>query len=191
MGVALIKWALSDRMSIYQARDTELIPSSLIQIYYLHFTYTFIYYIYLFYIISICLYTHLFCVIHNYMYIYISFTFWILSAAEWSLNTATYSFPADCCDLASLVALSMQTIKHPDTLGSNVPEWPVFSTFKIFFIHATTSCDDGLHGLSKLMQPDFIYSSKLRCSGVEPLVNGVKCFVRVSILSKFYNRHNR
>ena len=52
----------------------------------------------------------------------------------------------------------MQTIKQPDTLGSNVPEWPVFDTgnalHKIRLTQATTSCDDGLTGLSKLIKPD-------------------------------------
>ena len=73
-------------------------------------------------------------------------------------TTPIYSFPADCWDLTRRVARSIQTIKHPDTLGSNVPEWPVFETGnalqKIRLIHATTSCDDGLTGLSKLIKPD-------------------------------------
>lgn len=59
-------------------------------------------------------------------------------------------FPAVCWDLTSLVALSTQTIRHPVTAGSKVPEWPVFSTFKIFLIQVTTSWEDGFGGLSKL-----------------------------------------
>lgn len=37
----------------------------------------------------------------------------IFSTGSCSLNTAMYSLPADCCDLAKRVALSIQTIKHP------------------------------------------------------------------------------
>jgi hypothetical protein len=40
----------------------------------------------------------------------------------WNLTTPTYSFPADCWAFTNLVALLTQTIKHPVTLGSNVPE---------------------------------------------------------------------
>ena len=58
-----------------------------------------------------------------------------------------------CCDLTSLVAFSTQTMRHPVTLGSSVPEWPVFSTRRIRLIQATTSWDDGFDGLSKLMKP--------------------------------------
>jgi len=48
----------------------------------------------------------------------------------------------------------MQTIKHPVTFGSRVPLCPVFSTFRIRLSHATTSCEEGLDGLSKLIMPD-------------------------------------
>jgi hypothetical protein len=47
----------------------------------------------------------------------------------------------------------MHTIKPPVTFGSSVPLWPVFSTRSIRFSHATTSCEDGFAGLSKLMTP--------------------------------------
>jgi hypothetical protein len=60
----------------------------------------------------------------------------------------------------------MQIIRHPVVFGSNVPEWPVFSTLKIFLIHATISWDDGLAGLSKLITP------YLRCSA-SGLLRGV------------------
>lgn len=40
------------------------------------------------------------------------------------------------------------------TLGSSVPLWPVFSTRRMRRIHATTSWDDGLAGLSRLMKAD-------------------------------------
>ena len=66
----------------------------------------------------------------------------------------TYSFPAPCCDLTSLVALSTHTIRQPVTLGSSVPECPVFSTLRIRLIQATTSWLLGLAGLSRLMNPD-------------------------------------
>jgi hypothetical protein len=48
----------------------------------------------------------------------------------------------------------MQTIRHPVTLGSRVPLWPVFSTRRIRLSHATTSCEEGLDGLSRLITPD-------------------------------------
>ncbi len=35
------------------------------------------------------------------------------------------------------------------TFGSKVPEWPVFSTSKIFLIQATTSWEEGFEGLSE------------------------------------------
>lgn len=41
----------------------------------------------------------------------------------------------------------------PRTLGSRVPECPVFSTRRMRLIQATTSWDDGLEGLSRLMTP--------------------------------------
>lgn len=70
--------------------------------------------------------------------------------------------------MTSLVALLRHTIKQPVTLGSRVPEWPVFSTFNIFLIQATTSWELGLAGLSKLIQPYLRYSSKGLLWGVDP-----------------------
>lgn len=67
----------------------------------------------------------------------------------------------------------MQTIKHPVTLGSKVPECPVFSTFRIFLIQATTSWDEGLADLSKLIHPYFKYSSRGLLWGVELFGIGV------------------
>lgn len=61
--------------------------------------------------------------------------------------------PALCCDFTSRVARSMQTIRHPVTLGSNVPLCPVFSTRRMRRIQATTSWEEGLEGLSRLMKP--------------------------------------
>jgi hypothetical protein len=91
-----------------------------------------------------------------------------------------YYLPADCWDLASLVALyyqyqylSKHTNRHPVTLGSRVPEWPVFSTPNIFLIHATTSWELGLDGLSRLIIPYFRYYLNGRFSGVEPAGIGV------------------
>lgn len=81
--------------------------------------------------------------------------------------------PAACWALTSLVALLIQTIKHPVTLGSKVPLCPVFSTLRIFFIQATTSCDEGLDGLSKLITPYFKCSSKGLLRGVCPCGIGV------------------
>lgn len=69
--------------------------------------------------------------------------------------------------------LSKQTIRHPVTLGSKVPEWPVFSTLRILLIQATTSWELGLDGLSRLMHPYFKYSFKGLLSGVEPAGIGV------------------
>jgi len=62
--------------------------------------------------------------------------------------------PAPCWDFTNLVARSMQTIRHPVTFGSSVPLWPVLSTRRIRLSQATTSCEDGLEGLSKLITPD-------------------------------------
>ena len=56
----------------------------------------------------------------------------------WNLTRPTYSFPALCWAFTRRVARSMHTIRHPVTLGSSVPLWPVFSTLRIRFIHATT-----------------------------------------------------
>ena len=61
--------------------------------------------------------------------------------------------PALCCDFTKRVARSMHTIKQPVTLGSRVPLWPVFSTRSIRRIQATTSWEEGLEGLSRLMKP--------------------------------------
>lgn len=96
-----------------------------------------------------------------------------LSRVSCSLTTQTYSFPADCWDLTRRVARSMQTIRQPVTLGSKVPEWPVFSTLRIFFIQATTSCDEGFDGLSRLITPYFKYSFKGRDWGDWPAGIGV------------------
>lgn len=56
----------------------------------------------------------------------------------WNRASPTYSFPALCCAFTSLVARSMHTMRHPVTLGSRVPLWPVFSTRRMRLIHATT-----------------------------------------------------
>lgn len=64
------------------------------------------------------------------------------------------------------------------TLGSRVPEWPVFSTRRIRLTQATTSCEDGLEGLSRLMTPEEIYDFKSRFSGLQPTGIGVKWDVR-------------
>uniref|UniRef100_A0A1A9ZQV3 Uncharacterized protein n=1 Tax=Glossina pallidipes TaxID=7398 RepID=A0A1A9ZQV3_GLOPL len=60
----------------------------------------------------------------------------------------------------------------PVTLGSKVPECPVLSTLRIRLIHATTSCELGFEGLSKLIKPDLMYSLMSRLSGEEPCGNG-------------------
>lgn len=65
----------------------------------------------------------------------------------------TYSLPAVCWALTRRVARFRQTNRQPETLGSRVPEWPVFSQPMIFLIHDTTSCDDGFTGLSRLRTP--------------------------------------
>ena len=64
--------------------------------------------------------------------------------------------PAPCCDFTNLVALSMHTIKHPVTFGSNVPLCPVFSQRSMRLNQATTSWEDGFEGLSRLITPDLI-----------------------------------
>ena len=84
-----------------------------------------------------------------------------------------YSLPAPCCDLTRRVARLMHTIRQPVTFGSSVPECPVFSTRSSRRIHATTSCDDGFAGLSRLMTPYLRYSSSGRLSGVCPEGMGV------------------
>ena len=75
------------------------------------------------------------------------------SGAPCSLAMHTYSLPAPCWALTKRVARSMQTIRPPVTLGSSVPECPVFSTRNMRLSHATTSCEEGLAGLSRLMTP--------------------------------------
>ena len=87
-------------------------------------------------------------------------TNFVSSTALCSLNMHTYSFPAPCCDFTSRVARSIHTIRHPVTLGSRVPLCPVFSTLNILFTQATTSCEDGLDGLSKFMTPLLKYSMR-------------------------------
>ncbi|KAH3665433.1 hypothetical protein OGAPHI_003617 [Ogataea philodendri] len=54
----------------------------------------------------------------------------------------------------SLEQCTGQTIKQPVTFGSRVPECPVFSVLKILFTQATTSCEEGFDGLSKLITPE-------------------------------------
>lgn len=71
------------------------------------------------------------------------------------------------------IYLYKHTNKHPVTLGSKVPEWPVFSTSKIFFTHDTTSWELGFEGLSKLIIPYFRYSLSGLFKGVEPAGMGV------------------
>ena len=50
------------------------------------------------------------------------------------------------------------------TLGSRVPLWPVLETRRIRRIQATTSCDDGFDGLSRLMTP-YLKTSRLAIRG--------------------------
>jgi hypothetical protein len=76
--------------------------------------------------------------------------------SEEEASRATYSFPAPCWLFTRRVARSMQTIKHPVTLGSRVPECRVRSTRSMRFSHATTSWEDGFEGLSRLMTPEEI-----------------------------------
>lgn len=59
------------------------------------------------------------------------------------------------------------------TLGSRVPECPVFYTPKIFLTHETTSWELGLDGLSKLMTPYLRYSLSGLLRGVDPAGMGV------------------
>ena len=54
-----------------------------------------------------------------------------------------------------------------------MPLWPVFSTLRMRLIQATTSCDDGFAGLSRLMQPYLKYSASGRLSGEQPAGMGV------------------
>ena len=62
--------------------------------------------------------------------------------------------PADCWDFTRRVALSMQTTRTPVTIGSSVPEWPVFCTRRIRLIQATTSWELGRDGLSRAITPE-------------------------------------
>lgn len=77
-----------------------------------------------------------------------------------NLSIVTYSLPAAYYAFANLVALFKHTIKQPVTLGSSVPEWPVFSTLRILLTHATTSWEEGFEGLSRLIKEYFKCSSK-------------------------------
>ena len=76
-------------------------------------------------------------------------------------------------------------MRHPVTLGSRVPEWPVLSTLRIFLIQATTSWEDGFDGLSKLITPYCFRMSMGRFVGEYPHGRGVKCDVLTFSLSKF------
>merc|ERR1719464_911635 len=65
----------------------------------------------------------------------------------------------------------MVTSRLPDTLGSNVPEWPVFSTPRsaiMFLTQVTTSCEEGRGGLSRFITPYFKYSLIGLFKGVHP-----------------------
>lgn len=66
--------------------------------------------------------------------------------------------------------LGRRRVAAPATRGTRTR---TFSTRRILFIQATTSCDDGLAGLSKLMHPYLTYSSSGRLSGEQPLGMGV------------------
>ena len=120
---------------------------------------------------------------------------WPPFTASCRFSTHTYSFPALCWLFTSRVARSMHTIRQPVTFGSSVPEWPVFSTRRMRRIQATTSCEDGLAGLSRLITP-YLYKvtpfnqsvlhpeglgtlcgSQGRASMVKPL-QGLACSVR-------------
>ena len=72
-----------------------------------------------------------------------------------------------------MIYLYKQTNKQPVTLGSRVPECPVFSTSNIFLTQATTQWELGLEGLSKLIIPYFKYYFNGLLSGVDPAGMGV------------------
>ena len=76
-----------------------------------------------------------------------------LPVSKWLPLYSLLHIPALCWDFTKRVARSMHTIKQPVTLGSRVPLCPVFSTRSIRRIHATTSWEEGLEGLSRLMKP--------------------------------------
>ena len=64
---------------------------------------------------------------------------------------------------------------------------PVFSTFKIFLIQATTSWDDGFEGLSRLITPYCLCLSIGLFVGDQPHGRGVKWLDLTFSESKFYN----
>lgn len=64
-------------------------------------------------------------------------------------------------------------MRQPVTLGSRVPECPVFYILRILLIQATTSWELGLDGLSRLMIPYFKYYLRGLFKGVEPAGIGV------------------
>lgn len=64
----------------------------------------------------------------------------------------------------------MHTIKQPVTLGSRVPLCPVFSTRSIRRIQATTSWEEGLEGLSRLMKPVLEWERNYCVIGSGPLM---------------------
>jgi hypothetical protein len=51
---------------------------------------------------------------------------------------------------------------------------PVLSTLSILLIHATTSWEEGFDGLSRLMHPYLLSSSRGLLVGDHPLGRGVK-----------------
>jgi hypothetical protein len=77
----------------------------------------------------------------------------------------------------------MQTMRQPVTLGSRVPLCPVFSTRRMRRSQATTSCEDGFEGLSRLITPDLMYDCRSRLRGEQPDGMGVKWLERTSSLS--------
>lgn len=60
------------------------------------------------------------------------------------------------------------------TLGSKVPLWPVRSQCKIFFTQATTSWEEGLAGLSRLMHPYLSFILQINSYEIYSLIGRFK-----------------
>jgi hypothetical protein len=58
----------------------------------------------------------------------------------------------------------------------------ICSYLSMRLIHDTTSCEDGLEGLSRLITPELMYDFRSRDSGAHPLGMGVKWEVRTSTI---------
>ena len=90
----------------------------------------------------------------------------------------SYSFPSLLSIITSssifvFLLLIFQLVDISDSSFVLLNGLSLYSTFNIFLIQATTSCEEGLADLSRLITPYFKYSSKGLLFGVDPQGIGV------------------